>query len=186
MFSDISRRENSNYEYRQRFLIGYYNNKPILFTEVIRIPKDESKKDENLSYQLNVVLNGDIELNKILYRMDYKPNKSHINKLEYIELDNRNTKNINISEQDDVANFHIHIPTEKYCVLFPNFSHSADAKQYDYNLKSQDDFLRFNKRFANIQDKVVLNDYKKTLLQNSKNINSLNLINYLTSKEELV
>ena len=187
LFTNISKRENSNYQYRQRFLVGYYNDKPVLFTEVIRTQKDDARKDENSSYQLNVVLNGDIEINKMLYRMDFKPNKSHINKLESLEAIN-NKKYTSLAEygkDEKVANYHIHIPTEKYCVLFPNFSHSADAKEYEYNLQSQDDFLRFNNRFANIQEEVVINNQKKTSIQNSKQLNCLNLIDFLEKKEEI-
>lgn len=191
LFTNIAKRESTNYQYRQRFLVGFYNDKPVLFTEVIRTQKDESKKDKNASYQLSVALNGDVNINKMLYRMDFKPNKNHINKLEYVECDNINIKNksqTNIEEhdkQEKVANFHIHIPTEKYCVLFPNFSHSADAKEYEYNLKDQKDFLRFNKRFANIKDDVLLSDDKKSSIQNSKQLNSLNLIDFLKTKEEM-
>ncbi len=206
IYEKLHKSSSLNYEYLKRFYIGYYQDKPVLFSEIISKVNEKSAKStelqsncandlQNVGYQLNLVLNGDVNENRLLYRMDYMPINNHINKLEYINQEHNYTgseiekKNQEFFE-DSVNHksvFHMHIPSEEYSVLFPNFLHSADAKNFNKTFKNFDEFVNFNRRLSKIDAKKCFIDNKELkILLSSKKLKDKKLLDCIKAKEFLI
>ena len=205
LYEKLHKSSSLNYEYLKRFYLGYYNDKPVLFSEIIsrvneksatsnELQNNCSKDLQNVGYQLNLVLNGDVNENRLLYRMDYMPINNHINKLEYVnyehnytgsEIEKRNQKFFEESIKNKSV-FHMHIPSEKYSVLFPNFLHSADAKNFNKTFNNFDEFVSFNRKLSKLNaDKCLIDNKELKFLLGSKKLKDKKLTDCIKTKEFL-
>ena len=175
----------NGYTYYKKYYVGKYKNKPVLFSEIVRVKNKQNRKDKKeLSYQLNVVLNGDIENNRILYRMDYNMENNHINKLLYDDLNTSNKSNeTNSLLKENVRKCHVHMPTVKYNVVFPNYIHSCDAQVFDLEFKDLDNFLDFNRDMIKASKTDVLLSEQELCLKGDdaglKKIKISDLLNHI-------
>ena len=157
--------EKDNYDYYEKYYVGKYKGQYVLFSEVVRITKKQKNKKQGFSYQLNVVLNGDPNKNRMLYRIDYNTKANHINKIEGRSINASNTE-VNLDElrHKDVKVCHIHTPNNRYVTVFPNYTHSCDAKAYDFKFKNYDQFVDFNRNLIKTEENVlVAKHYKDSL-----------------------
>ena len=178
IFIEPTKNENDKRVGYYKYYIGEYKGKSVLFTEYTKYYKNLPDNQRNMSYQLSVAVNGDIYKNRLIYRMDFEPKKNHINKCDKdgkVNI-NYNNEDIDILLYHNVAKCHVHIPTERYSVLFPNFMGSADATEQPLSFKNFDEFIKANKKIVNVDEKKVFmtEDERKNFLK-QKNVNSFKL-----------
>lgn len=170
-----------NFDYYVKYYVGKYKNQFILFSEVVSISKKENNKKQEYSYQLNLALNGDVNRNRILYRIDCNSSKKHLNKMEGEGFNISNDKDliVDVLRRKNVMPCHIHTPNNKYAIIFPNHIHSCDSKNYDFKFKSYDQFVSFNRDL--IKTEADSNVSKKIcdLLKNDKTASKENLNSFL-------
>ena len=173
--------EKGNYDYYERYYIGKYKNRYVLFSEVSRISKKQKGKKQEYSYQFNLVLNGDPNRNRILYRIDCNADANHINKMETRGFNIAKDENVDIEllRHKNVKNCHIHIPNNKYATIFPNYIHSCDAKNYEYEFANFDKFIEFNKNLIKTEDTTLISKFFKTSLKNNKTALKIKLNTFL-------
>ncbi len=175
-------KDKDGFEYHKRYYVGEYKNKIVLFSEVLRITKkDKSKKDKKISYQLNIVLNGDIEKNRILYRMDYNFGTNHIDKMLSNKTLNMKDDVIDIDalRHRNVKNCHVHLPENRYVVIFPNYIHSCDAKNYDMTFKNVEKLLEFNRNLIKADDTILLTQTQKEDLKQNQNLKKIGINKFI-------
>lgn len=162
--------DKNNYDYYERYYVGKYKGKYVLFSEVARVSKKQKGKKQEYSYQLNVVLNGDPNKNRILYRIDCNADANHINKIEGRSFNIAKNANVDIEalRHKDVKTCHIHTPNLKYAVIFPNYIHSCDAKEYEFEFKDYNKFVEFNKNLIKTEDTTLISKFFKSSLKNNK------------------
>ena len=165
------------FEYYKRFYVGEYKNKLVLFCEIIKFEKTKSKSDKKFSYQLNIVLNGDVEKNRILYRMDYNFGVNHIDKMLSNKALNIKNKPVDVDaiKHKAVKICHVHIPQNRYAVVFPNHISSCDAKGYNMAFKSLNNFIEFNQNLISGDNKVLLTKEQKDELKKNKNLKKITI-----------
>lgn len=173
--------EKNNYDYYQRYYVGKYKGQYVLFSEVSRISKKQKGKKQEYSYQLNLVANGDPNKNRILYRIDCNFGANHINKIEGRNLNIANKENVDIEKlrHHNVKNCHIHMPNSKYAIIFPNYIHSCDAKEYEFEFKDFDKFIEFNKNLIKTENTTLISKFFKSSLKNNKPALKLKLNSFL-------
>ncbi len=166
--SELVHTKQNGFDYYKRFYVAEYKSKYILFSEVIRVGKNDKKK-EKYSYQINIALNGDVEKNRILYRMDYNFGTNHINKI----LSNKgiNAKNVEVDRdlliKNNVKDCHIHFPRNRYAVIFPNYIHSCDAQIYEIKFNNLESFIEFNHNLIKAESKCLMKDEDKEQLKSN-------------------
>lgn len=167
--SDFHHTEKNGYEYYERFYLGSYKGKVVMFSEVARCNKKSKSKSQEFSYQLNLVLNGNVEKNRIMYRMDYGTGAKHINKFKKSKELNSNDSAVDIDllRHTGVKSCHIHVPNNKYTVVFPNYIHSSDAKDYDFKFDGFEQFLDFNKNLIKAESQPIFSAEAKAELKES-------------------
>lgn len=163
---DYIHMQKNGYDYYQRFYLAKYHENVVMFSEVVRAGKNKTNKQE-LSYQLNLVLNGNIDKNRILYRMDYGTGAKHINKFE--KTAQLNTTNgpvdLDVLRHTSVKSCHIHVPNNKYAVVFPNYIHSSDAKEYNFKFDGLEQFLNFNHNLIKAKAQALFTEEEKADLK---------------------
>ena len=173
--------DKNNYDYYERYYVGKYKGQYVLFSEVSRISKKQKGKKQEYSYQLNLVVNGDPNKNRILYRIDCNAEANHINKMNSKGYNVAKDTNIDVEKirHQDVKNCHIHMPNAKYAIIFPNYIHSCDAKDYDFPFKNYDKFIEFNRDLIKSEDTTLISKFFKTSLKSNKSTLKINLNKFL-------
>ena len=186
------KRESEHHIYHQRYLIGEYQGKNVLFVETIKEQKQRRINSKKLSadklwvepgieksnppkmgYQLSVVLDGDQKYTRLLYRMDINPTANHINKLTKDGLpwiaQNANDDS-EILRKINVQPCHIHIPSTRYNVFFPNYTHSSEATETQMVFLNREDMINFNRKYLNVSlDNFLISGKDQKSLQKSGN-----------------
>lgn len=174
--------DKNNYDYYLRYYVGKYKGQYVLFSEVARISKKQKDKKQEYSYQLNLVANGDPNKNRILYRIDCNAEANHINKMGGKGFNFAKDENVDIEflRHQNVKTCHIHTPNVKYATIFPNYIHSCDAKEYEFEFKDFDKFIEFNKNLIKSEDTTLISKYFKSSLKNNKPALKIKLNSFLT------
>jgi hypothetical protein len=157
-----------NFVWYKRYLTAQLDGEQYLFTEIIRIPRgleaDPTLEPNDISYHLNVVA-GQVDYNRILYRMDYKPKEKHLNKLVddkepnfYPGEKGKEDEYIEAVRKSHIENCHVHIPTINYSVVFPNKVKSCDSFEFDIIFDSLKEFISANRHYSGVKDSYLIKE----------------------------
>ena len=195
------KRESENHIYHQRYYVGQYQGKNVLFVENIKeqkprrnaskkLPADElwvepgieKSNPPNMGYQLSVVLDGDPKCTRLLYRMDINPTANHINKLTkdgFPWIAQNANDDSEILRKINVQPCHIHTPNTRYNVFFPNYTHSSEATETQMVFLNRDDMINFNRKYLNVSlDNYLIskNDQKNLIKSGNHKVIKLNKV----------
>lgn len=184
VFFNASNHSSTNYQYYNRYLIGNYKGQWVLFTEIIRKLKSPTKSGKwAMSYSINLAIDGDPSKSRLLYRMDYDITANHVNKLtsgKDINLYREGMIDTEIFRLQNIKAGHLHIPSEKYCIMFPNYTHSADAEAFSDHFASFGDFVNLNKEVTQVcTNKCILKGNQEDYSSKKCNLSKKTICKFL-------
>ena len=200
-------RESDNHIYNLRYYIGEYQGKNVLFVETIKKHKGERHlgkkfKDDliyvapnvqkpeppKMGYQLSVVLDGNPKHTRLLYRMDINPTANHINKLTEDGMPRiavNSSENSEYIRKINVQPCHVHNPSVRYSVFFPNYTHSSEATETQMVFLNSDEVIDFNRAYLNVDtQKYLIPKNVQTQIKTQSKQDKINL-NRVLSKGEV-